>query len=328
MSIPLITHCPGTLAAGHNTYSRTCLVRVFQGRKVNHILPFDSPTSGEEADILFLENRKHISISGVQEKFSVILEKNKLRLSTEGERGAYILKPKPAAGKNSDQMPANEHLTMQLARQVYGIETAENALIFFKDGLPAYITRRFDVTPEGQKLAMHDFATLAGKTPYTHGTDYKYTGNYMELFDLMKIHLPSYKSEAPKLFQLLLFNYLFSNGDAHIKNFSLLETPLGDFRLCPSYDLLNSRIHLDDRDFALEDGLLPKHLGKGKIMEQFRILGEHAEINSSIMDKIIQEMMSKEEKVKHLIDASFLSDTLKRNYLQAYQTRFNKLTRE
>jgi serine/threonine-protein kinase HipA len=29
-------------------------------------------------------------------------------------------------------MPANEHLTMQIARQVYGIETAENALIFFK----------------------------------------------------------------------------------------------------------------------------------------------------------------------------------------------------
>ena len=35
-------------------------------------------------------------------------------------------------------MPANEHLTMQIARQVYGIETAENALIFFNDGTPAY----------------------------------------------------------------------------------------------------------------------------------------------------------------------------------------------
>jgi serine/threonine-protein kinase HipA len=42
-------------------------------------------------------------------------------------------------------MPANEHLTMQIARQVYGIETAENALIFFKNGAQAYITRRFDV---------------------------------------------------------------------------------------------------------------------------------------------------------------------------------------
>jgi serine/threonine-protein kinase HipA len=328
MSTPQITHCPGTLAAGHHTYSRTCLARVFLGRKVHHVLPFNSPTSSEEADTLFLENRKHISISGVQEKFSVLMEKNKLRLTTEGEHGAYILKPKPAAGKNRDQMPANEHLTMQIARQVYDMETAENALIFFKDGLPAYITRRFDVTPDGQKLAMHDFATLANKTPYTHGTNYKYTGNYLELFDLMKVHLPSYTSEAPKLFQLLLFNYLYSNGDAHIKNFSLLETPLGDFRLCPCYDLLNSRIHIDDRDFALEDGLLPKHLAKGKIMEQFRILGDLAEINPRILDKIIQEMTSNEEKVKNLIEASFLSDTLKRNYLQAYQMRLNKLTRE
>lgn len=328
MSIPQINHCPGTLAAGHPTYSRTCLVRVFQGRKVNHILPFDSPASSEEADNLFLKNRKHISISGVQEKFSVVLEKNKLRLTNEGERGTYILKPKPAAGKNIDQMPANEHLTMQIARQVYDMETADNALIFFKDGLPAYITRRFDTNPEGQKLAIHDFATLAGKTPYTHGTDYKYTGNYLDLFEIMKFHLPLYKTEAPKLFQLLLFNYLFSNGDAHFKNFSLLETPLGDFRLSPSYDLLNSRIHLDDRDFALEDGLLPKHLGKGKIMEQFRILGELADISSNKMDSIIQKIISNEEKVKHLIDASFLSDTLRRNYLQAYQTRLKKLTRE
>jgi serine/threonine-protein kinase HipA len=49
-------------------------------------------------------------------------------------------------------MPANEHLTMQIARQVYGIETAENALIFFKDGAPAYITKRFDVKEDGNYL--------------------------------------------------------------------------------------------------------------------------------------------------------------------------------
>jgi len=72
-----------------------------------------------------------MSISGVQEKFSVSLEKNKLRLISDGERGKYILKPIPNSGRKPDQMPANEHVTMQIARQVYGIETAENALIFF-----------------------------------------------------------------------------------------------------------------------------------------------------------------------------------------------------
>lgn len=40
--------------------------------------------------------------------------------------------------------PANEHLTMQLAAQVYGIETAANTVCFFKDGEMAYLTKRFD----------------------------------------------------------------------------------------------------------------------------------------------------------------------------------------
>jgi len=131
MSLPKIKYCPGTLSEGFDSYSRTALKNVFQGKKVNHILPYDSPASNSETDKLFEDNRKRLSISGVQEKFSVLLDKNKLRLINEGEQGTYILKPIPSAGKKQDQMPANEHLTMQIARQVYEIETAENALIFF-----------------------------------------------------------------------------------------------------------------------------------------------------------------------------------------------------
>ena len=110
--------CPGTLSEGFDTYSRTALNRVFQGKKVHHVLPYDSPAFNPETDELFEENRKYMSISGVQEKFSVLLDKNKLRLVNEDERGTYILKPIPSAGKKRDQMPANEHLTMQIARQV------------------------------------------------------------------------------------------------------------------------------------------------------------------------------------------------------------------
>ena len=93
MSLPQIKYCPGTLAEGFDTYSRTCLKRVFQGKKVHHLLPYDSPASNPETAELFEENRKRISISGVQEKFSVLLDKNKLRLVNADERGTYILKP-------------------------------------------------------------------------------------------------------------------------------------------------------------------------------------------------------------------------------------------
>lgn len=328
MTLSEINVCPGTLAHGHQTYSRTALMRVFNGRKVSHILPYESPGSDPDTGEIFEENRRLISISGVQEKFSVVLEKNKLRLIGEGERGTFILKTIPGAGRRPDQMPANEHLTMQIARQVYGIETAENALIFFQNGEPAYITKRFDVANDGTKLAQDDFASLDGRTPQTRGEHYKYLGNYLELFRLLEKFVPAYKVEAPKLLKILMFNYLFSNGDAHFKNFSILETPLKDYRLAPAYDLLNSRIHTRDNDFALHDGLLPKNLAQGKIMHQFFVLATQAGITAKSFADLSEKMLSGSEKVKTLTHSSFLYATTKRNYWQSYLARLKQLTKD
>lgn len=325
---PEISHCPGTLAEGYNTYSRTCLKRVFNNRKVSHILPYDSPTSNEEMEEIFEDNRRRISISGVQEKYSVLLEKNHLRLIKEGERATYILKPIPLAGKRRDKMPANEHLTMQIARQVYGIETAENALIFFKNGEPAYITKRFDFGADGQKLAKEDFASLSGKTPQTDGEDYKYKGNYLDLFELMQRYLPAHKLEMPKMFKLLIFNYLFSNGDAHLKNFSVLQTPFGDYRLSPAYDLLNTAIHVNDDTFALEEGLLPRSMAQTNIPKQFGILSDTIGLTKKQFGTIMDDMLTKSIKVQWYTNASFLDERSKRNFFQSYQTRlaqFRKL---
>lgn len=327
MRLPDIEYCPGTLAKGFKTYSRTCLKRVFQGKAVHHVLPYDSPASDPETDALFEQNRKGMSISGVQEKYSILLEKNKLRLVTAGERGTYILKPVPVAGRKPDQMPANEHLTMQIARQAYGIETAENALIFFKNGSPAYITRRFDVNEDGTKCGQEDFASISGRTPQSHGENYKYLGNYFELFQLMQTFLPTYKTEAPKLLKVLVFNYLFSNGDAHFKNFSLLETPMGDYRLSPAYDLLNSRIHIQDQDFALDGGLLPGNLAQGKVGRQFSMLADNAAINTRVFNDIMSMMLSKSDLVEKLVTASFLNDSTKRSYWQCYLGRLKQLVK-
>jgi serine/threonine-protein kinase HipA len=136
-----------------------------------------------------------------------------------------------------------------------------------------------------------------------------------------------YKIEAPKLLRILLFNYLFSNGDAHFKNFSLLETPFGDYRLSPAYDLLNSRIHIDDKDFALDEGLLPKNLTQGKIGLQFAKLAEKAAISEKTFQEMMALMISKSELVEKMVAASFLDDSTKRNYFQSYQARLKQLTK-
>lgn len=323
-----ISSCPGTLSNGYETYSPTALKRMFNGKKVSHLLPYLAPNLDENTDQLFVNNRKQLSISGVQEKFSVLLEKNKLRLIKGVEQGQYILKPIPSTGKNPEQMPANEHLSMQLARQVFGIETAENALIFFQNASPAYITKRFDIDSTGEKLAQEDFATLAQLTPQTHGENYKYKGNYLDLFMLVKKYVPAYPVESLKLYKLIVFNYLIANGDAHYKNFSLIETSFGDFKLSPAYDLLNSRMHMDDNDFALNEGLLPPQFAKGKIRQQFINLGEMAGLSTTQIGKILTSLTSKTEEVKQLIQHSFLSEKFKRNYEQTFLTRLKKLTKD
>ena len=327
MSLPAITNCPATLAKGFDAYSPTALKRVFGGKKVSHILPYDWPGSLESTDDLFDNSRVQMSVSGVQEKFSLVLVQNRLRLAQEGEQGQYILKPFPRAGKNPDQMPANEHVSMQIARQVFGIETAENALIFFENGATGYLTKRFDVKADGSKNAQEDFASLAGITPQTHGANYKYQGSYLDLFTLMQKYVPAYRVEAPRLFKIILFNYLICNGDAHYKNFSLVETTMGDFRLSPAYDLLNSRMHISDNDFALDEGLLPKKYGQGNISQQFYRLGEMAGIPATQIHKIFDLLTSKSEKVLELIDDSYLSTRMKRSYQQAYLGRLKKFGR-
>lgn len=319
--------CPGTLAPGHDTYSVTTLRRLFNGRKVHHQLPYVSPSTTTDSDDQYLHNRNRISISGVQEKFSLVLHKNKLSLAQDDDQATYILKPRPHYGKNLDHMAANEHLTMQIARQVYDIDTAENAMIFFTDGGAAYITKRFDVKPDGSKWASEDFASLAQRTPATHGENFKYEGCYLDVFDTMKKYLSIYQVEAEKLLKLIVFNYLFSNGDAHFKNFSLIENTMGDSRLSPAYDLLNTRLHVDDSDFALSDGLLPRRTIKRQIRHQFLTLADMAGLRQTQTDRVMAKMMKSYPKIKSMIDSSYLPTKLKRNYWQAYQGKYKQLNK-
>jgi serine/threonine-protein kinase HipA len=333
MNVNELRYCPGSLAEGFSTYSPGCLRNLFNGKKVNHILPYEQPQQSEVVAELFMENRKRISLSGVQEKLSLLLEKNQLRLTKEGEQGTHILKPIPADVMKATQVPANEHLTMQIAKQVYGIHTAENAIIFFRNGTPAYITRRFDVKNDGSKWGSEDFATLAGKTKDNAGANFKYDFSYEEMGCLIQKYVPAWQVEIEKYFSLVVFNFLFSNGDAHLKNFSLLESTKGDHMLSPAYDLVNTRLHVADTDFALDKGLFGDdfkseqykqrgHPGKSDFVEFAKRIG----VKEKRIEKLLLPFFQKQPLVETLVSHSFLNDANKRGYLLLYSTKRNYLT--
>jgi len=332
MNLDELKYCPGTLAEGFNTYSQSCLRNMFNGKKVSHILPYQYPRQSEETAEQFMENRKRISISGVQEKLSFLLEKNQLRLTNEGEQGTYILKPIPVDLKKVDQVPANEHLTMQIAKQVYKISTAENALIFFKNGAPAYLTKRFDVKIEGGKWGEEDFATLAGKTKDNATANFKYEYSYEEAGILIQQYVPAWRVEIEKYFSLVVFNYLYSNGDAHLKNFSLLESSQGDYLLSPAYDLLNTKLHVDDSDFALDKGLFADGFKSEQFKKNghpskndFTEFGKRIGVAETRIEKLLSPFLEKQPFMETLVSRSFLNDANKRGYLLMYNTKRNYL---
>lgn len=84
---------------------------------------------------------------------------------------------------------------------------------------------------------------------------------------------------------------------------------------------MNTRIHIDDADFALKKGLLLKE----NILEQFILLGKEVGIAEKLIYKQVNKMLSHQNEVESMIFRYFLSDKLKRNYLQSYQTRRKKL---
>ncbi len=332
MNVDELKYCPCTLAEGFSSYSPSCLRNLFNGKKVSHVLPYTPPQQSEEVAEQFMQNRKYISISGVQEKLSFLLDKNQLRLTNEGEQGTYILKPIPRDLKKVDQVPANEHLTMQIAKQVYGLNTAENAMIFFMYGSPAYITKRFDVKEDGGKLGKEDFATLAGKTKDNAGDNFKYDYSYEEVGMLIQKYVPAWRVEIEKYFSLVVFNFLYSNGDAHLKNFALLESSQGDYFLSPAYDLINTRLHVDDTDFALDAGLFADgfksvefknsgHASKSDFIEFAKRIG----VVKERVEKLLNPYLQRQPLMESLVNRSFLTDANKRGYLLMYNTKRNYL---
>jgi serine/threonine-protein kinase HipA len=312
-----------------NEYCLSCRKKLFDGKRVSTVLEFDKPKA--ENISMYNEHSKRMSISGVQLKYSLRLNGNKLELCETN--GQYIIKPIPTADhlEMMEDAPENEHLTMQIASQIFNIKTAHNALIYFKDGTPAYITKRFDLKIDGTKYIQEDFAQITNRTKETHGESYKYEGSYLEIGELIKKHVPASIIAVENFFKTVLFNYIFSNGDAHLKNFSLKRNDFGEMELSPSYDLMSTIIHtpnerdtaleLFDKDFDLAYYATYGHYGRMEFIEFAKRLG----IVEIRYLRIIESFIKKEEQIAALIQNAFLSNAAKQLLLENLQSRLKRL---
>lgn len=315
-----LTVCPSTLAAGFDTYSPAARKALFDGKAVSHYLEIPSPSTGSKEAV---QNAKRISLSGVQSKYSVIIDEEtcRLRYTHPSEQGTYILKPCPSSYHilNREYCAANEHLTMQIAAQVYGIETAANGLCFYSNDESAYLTRRFDVHTGGKKYQQEDFASLMGYTKADGGSEYKYcNGSYEDCAGIIQKYVKAARIDLLRFFRLIVFNFISLNDDAHLKNFSLLNRS-NEYRLSPAYDLINTSLHLPTPDiFALDKGLFKEgmdrsdtHLTGRKDFEEF---GRRIGLPQRLVQRELDNFTEEKTLTQELIERSFLSEALKQQY--------------
>lgn len=312
---------------------KTMKERLFDGRRVSLELDFNLDERHHTEEMTRAMQR--ISVSGVQEKFPAVVVGGKIRLAEDGERSTHILKPAPWDVSLNERwyIPANEHLTMQIASKVYGMETAANGLCSTPSGHSVYITRRFDIDSNGTKYPMEDMATLIGRSEVGEGSVFKYRGSYVEVAQAIRRYMPAWMVNMERFFELVVFNYIYANGDAHLKNFSLINVG-GDYRLTPAYDLMNTALHVRDADFALSDGLspaLPKsdaYLHTGHPCRQdFEWFGNEAGMVDSRVRRILDKYSVLPDPVTEMVMESQLTKKLQRSYLRIVKERISRFVR-
>jgi serine/threonine-protein kinase HipA len=324
-----VTNCPGCLKEGHSTYCQPCRRRLFGGKKVSHVLPFSRPVYNQTK---LAATRGSLSISGIQTKMSLVLRAGRLEMTETG--GQYILKPIPHGEfQHLDAVPVNENLTVQIARQVFGIRVADSALVEFEGGELAYLVRRFDVQEDGTRHLQEDFAQIAGRSEESHGKNYKYDCSYEEIGELIRKHVAACQVEMEKFLHLVVFNYLVHNGDAHLKNFSLIRNEgCGDYTLTPAYDLLNTRLHvpyetrtalaLFKGDFETESHRINAFYAYDDFQELANRLGLHP----ARFKRFMRSAVAKEREVFSLIDRSALSQECRQLYKESVRDSIRALS--
>ena len=208
------------------------------------------------------DQENKFSLAGIQMKFSMKEKDGRYNLTKNGELGDWIIKTPSTQHKN---VPLNEYTAMSLA-DLAGIDIPEIKLIELNklDKLPqinlpdeklAFAIKRFDretlINNTTTRIHMEDFAQVLVKYPI----DKYNSANYEQIGKVIYDYSGDGLADVQQFARRLLVNILLANGDAHLKNWSLLYKDKITPRLSPAYDIVTTSVYIDDeKKYALNMG--------------------------------------------------------------------------
>ena len=245
------------------------------------------------------------SLGGMQLKFSMLRQGERYTLNTGGRLGNYIIKP---PSRDFPGLPQVEAAAMATARAV-GIDVPET-LLLHPDQLegisnilghlpeePSYAIRRFDrndatspsndgaATPAlKERIHVEDFAQV-----FSLRTSQKYNRiNY----DMMAMTLLQYAGGIDDLKEMtrrLVLNVLLGNGDAHIKNWSLIYRTPNKPKLAPAYDLVSTVAWTQhDQTIALNMAGTKRFDAFG--LDTFNAFFQRLDLSGQVREKLLTEV--------------------------------------
>ena len=271
--------------------------------------------TAEEQRIEAFNRGAKISIQGVQPKLSAILNIKKEKFDIVDRKGKYILKPQH---NYFPEMPENEDLTMRLASLI-GLDIPVHGLIWAKDNTLTYFIKRFDRKGQNDKIAIEDFAQLAGLSRNT-----KYNYSLEKVVRLIDTFCTFPSIEKIKLFKLVLFSFIIGNEDMHLKNLSIINRD-GKIELSPCYDLVNTTIEYKRpiEEMALTLRGNKKNLTRNLLIKYFG--KERCDLTDKTIDKVLESISDARPKWIEEINNCFLSSEMKEKYLELLDSRFTRL---
>ena len=213
----------------------------------------------------------------------------------------------------------NEQLSLMTAARC-GIEIPRSFIINTGSGAEnevLFATQRYDrifskkprmigSLPCPNRLHQEDLAQALG-IPASEKYEHDQKGYMRGMFDILRRYSSDPIADALKLWDILIFDWLIGNTDAHIKNFSLLYSPdLRSVRLAPAYDIASTVIYKEStRDMAFSIG--GAYAVEDITNESFRLAANDAGIGERLAMRRFTEMSDRFRSALHTSAAELSS---------------------
>lgn len=268
---------------------------------------------------LALGSDKRLSLAGAQEKTAIIKIEDKIALPDDETPSTHILKP---AMPDLKETIENEFICLKSAQKM-GIRVPE-VEICQANNTKYFLIERYDRIQNNniiQRVHQEDFCQAknivsAYKYQSDGGIDFK------QCFEILR------KTDRPavsikQFIEIMIFNYLIGNNDAHGKNFSILHKENCDIEFAPTYDILCTQAYSElSKKMAMKIGgyyepekIYPRHFEK---------FANDVEISYTQLNKIIKNQCEKLPQIVIEVANSF-ENTIGLNIIEVVEKNCNRI---